>query len=289
MSWRPGKRIGGKVAVPLAAALTLGVAAYGLQPAALLWTTAAQADDGAQTDSLWLVQNIEGDAQARRADGGDDWFPLRVGQALEPGSEVRTDPVSHVALISGREVLDVAPDSQVQLPAVNLTPPPMRVIQWFGDVIYEVGKRPAPNFQVDTPHLAAVVKGTKFTVKVDDDGSVVAVSEGIVSVAAEGNRSRKVDVTAGVAATVLAAAPGTISIGPATSTAGTSVPEESGGTNSNGRPATGGMQASGGSAGDNDGDGDNDGGDGDSDNDNDSGGDNDNDSGDNDNDNDNDQ
>jgi len=247
MSWRRGKRIVGKVAVPLAAALTLGAVTYGLQPATFLGTTAAQADDGSQTSGLWQVQSVEGGAEARR-DGGDNWFPVRIGQALEPGSEIRTERESRVALISGREVLDVAPDSRVELPPV-MKVPPMRVIQWFGDVMYEVGKRPSRGFEVDTPHLAVVVKGTKFMVQVDDDGSVVDVSEGIVTVAAEGNRDHLVDVAAGVAASVLAGAPGTVSIGPGSGSVGRSTAAGSNGNGPDGGDRPGGMQGGTGSGG----------------------------------------
>jgi hypothetical protein len=46
--------------------------------------------------------------------------------------------------------------------------------------LLEVEKKNVPHFEVETPYLAAVVKGTKFTVSVDAGGAAVHVMEGVV-------------------------------------------------------------------------------------------------------------
>src|SRR5262249_27249896 len=58
-----------------------------------------------------------------------------------------------------------------------------RVVEWLGQALFEVEHRPDPHFEVDTPYLTAIVKGTAFTVEVTHDGSAVAVTQGVVAVA----------------------------------------------------------------------------------------------------------
>jgi ferric-dicitrate binding protein FerR (iron transport regulator) len=58
-----------------------------------------------------------------------------------------------------------------------------RVVEWLGQALFEVDHRPDPHFEVDTPYLTAIVKGTAFTVEVTHDGSAVAVTDGVVAVA----------------------------------------------------------------------------------------------------------
>jgi ferric-dicitrate binding protein FerR (iron transport regulator) len=73
-----------------------------------------------------------------------------------------------------------------------------RLVQWLGEAFFEVGHRSTPHFEVDTPYLAAIVKGTAFTVEVTHDDSAVAVSEGVVAVVTRGGAST--DVRAGMVA-----------------------------------------------------------------------------------------
>ena len=61
------------------------------------------------------------------------------------------------------------------LAAANLDPgtfsEPMR---------YDIGRQPNPHFGVDTPYLAAVVKGTVFSITVAEEGATLQVTEGAV-------------------------------------------------------------------------------------------------------------
>jgi hypothetical protein len=235
MPWRSRVCAGRELAVSFAALVAVGALIYGANAIVDLALPAAKAEDGTGTDTLWRVQSTEGGAMARRPDGSDDWYPVRVGQALEPGSEIKTDPSARVALVRGTEILNIDPNKRIALPSRS-RPPQTLIIQWFGEVVYDVAKRPLPSFEVDTPHLVAVVKGTKFAVKVGDAGSAVSVTEGLVSVAAEGNSDSDVDVGAGSKATVLTAAPMEVAVGPAISSDGTLAA----GGDSSGDSATGG-------------------------------------------------
>ncbi|MPY74674.1 MAG: hypothetical protein GEU87_10465 [Alphaproteobacteria bacterium] len=58
------------------------------------------------------------------------------------------------------------------------------VFQKIGTLMFKVHKRPDKHFEVNTPYLVAVVKGTTFTVSVDGNGSAVHVTEGLVEVGA---------------------------------------------------------------------------------------------------------
>jgi hypothetical protein len=59
-----------------------------------------------------------------------------------------------------------------------------RILQDLGAVLFQVDKRGSQHFRVETPLLAAVVKGTTFTVTADREGGMVHVAEGLVEVRA---------------------------------------------------------------------------------------------------------
>lgn len=54
----------------------------------------------------------------------------------------------------------------------------------MGSLLFKVEKRASQHFEVETPYLAAVVKGTTFSVSVDGEASAVHVVEGAVEVKA---------------------------------------------------------------------------------------------------------
>lgn len=218
MSHKFPRRGRAAILISVSAGLIFGAIALGLAPKDLTWASHARAANAATAGEVWRVLSIGGFAESRAADGELAWTPLAVGSLLQPGSMVRTDSGGHVALGNGVEVVNVDPDSIIQLPA-RKERSVTRVMQWFGEVLYEVGKGPAGHFEVDTPHLVAAVKGTTFTVTVGDDGSVVDVSEGVVEVAAEGQGGARSDVTAGSAASVSASQPDHVSVSPGKSAA----------------------------------------------------------------------
>ena len=204
------------IALPLVAVLALGAVAYGLVPTIVSWPAPARAADASQSTSMWRVLFMVGGAEGRAPSGGESWIPLAVGSTLEPGSEVRTAPAAEVLLGSGEQTVNVEPNSRIELPPPNRAPA-TRVMQWFGEVIYEIGKGPPGHFEVDTPHLVAVVKGTKFSVTVDDSGSAVDVSEGVVHVTAGRDKGNGTDVTAGGNAAVSKSKPDNVSVSAAKS------------------------------------------------------------------------
>jgi hypothetical protein len=174
----------------------------------------ASAADAAAVARPWIVQELKGAAFSRPGDAGDEqWLALRTGERIEPGSVVRTDGSGRIEMSNGLDRIRLSPNSEIELPVALHGDPVTRVIHWIGTAFFQVGKRPAPQFEVDTPYIVAIVKGTKFTTTVSDAGASIKVSEGIVGVsAATGGPS--IDVTAGGSASASAEDSGTVTPGP---------------------------------------------------------------------------
>src|SRR3546814_1605096 len=56
------------------------------------------------------------------------------------------------------------------------------IVESAGNIVFSIKKKLTPHFGVQTPYLAAVVKGTTFSVTVDGTGASVQVVEGAVEV-----------------------------------------------------------------------------------------------------------
>ena len=75
----------------------------------------------------------------------------------------------------------IAPNSVVGVPA-QTGPGSTTIIQQSGSILIEVEKSSGKHFEVETPYLAAVVKGTQFRVSVGQGESYVSVLRGQVEV-----------------------------------------------------------------------------------------------------------
>jgi hypothetical protein len=147
----------------------------------------------------WRVVSLSGDVALRRngatpvAFGNDD--------ALRPGDTLQTGPGGRLVLRRGEDTVVVAPNSSVTLPATSpgtLT----SLIQSLGTLLVKVDRRATPNFEVRTPYLIAVVKGTSFSVTVDGSGAGVHVLQGQVQVSDARGRTPPVLLTPGSTARV---------------------------------------------------------------------------------------
>ncbi len=147
----------------------------------------------------WSVREVSGRVLGR---GGLDepWLPVATGQVLVPPMYLWTGPMSTMRLRRAGDLvddtIDVAPNTQLFIGAVpdgiNLT----HVRHTIGEVYFVVQPDLPRAFRVDTPYLAAVVKGTEFSSVVDDQGAAIGVAEGVVGVSAAGSGSQA-DVAAG--------------------------------------------------------------------------------------------
>jgi ferric-dicitrate binding protein FerR (iron transport regulator) len=142
--------------------------------------------------TVWLVAP---DASAQQAS---------VGSVVEPGWTVGTGPESRVLLVHGEESMALGPNTTMMFRTLGRS---TLVTEQEGAITFEVDERNVRNFTVQTPVLAAVVKGTTFTVSVTSAGSLVTVAEGTVEVRAFAGGERTL-VSAGQTAAVSAGHPG---------------------------------------------------------------------------------
>ena len=105
------------------------------------------------------------------------------GGALTTGDFVTTGANGRAVLVRGEEYLVVAPNSRIRVADPAKSGGMTQIIEHFGNVIYKIKKMTMPHFAVETPFLAAVVKGTTFSVTVTEKSASVQVVEGKVEVA----------------------------------------------------------------------------------------------------------
>ncbi|MEO9468684.1 FecR family protein [Parasphingorhabdus sp.] len=104
------------------------------------------------------------------------------GGSLQAGDIVSTAGKSRAVLVRGQEYVVVSPNSRVRISAPKQSGGIMQFFQEIGNAVFRIDKKATPHFGVETPYLAAVVKGTTFSVTVTDTGSAVQVTEGAVQV-----------------------------------------------------------------------------------------------------------
>ena len=146
--------------------------------AALILGTAAGAS--AADDGVWSVGKATGEVWV--ATSGAQQVSLNQQEALKPGDTIRTGRNGRVLLVRGEETILISPNSVVGLPAETKEGLSTTIIQQAGSILLEVEKRNVKHFEVETPYLAAVVKGTKFSVTVNAGSTRVGVLRGQVEV-----------------------------------------------------------------------------------------------------------
>src|SRR5262245_3899128 len=143
--------------------------------ALVIASSAFAADDGS-----WSVKKSSGEVWMGTS--GVQQASVKTDEVLKPGDTIRTGRNGRVLLVRGEESIMIAPNSVVGLPAEKKEGLSTTIIQKAGSILLEVEKKNVKHFEVETPYLAAVVKGTKFEVKVDAKGTSVGVINGQVEV-----------------------------------------------------------------------------------------------------------
>jgi hypothetical protein len=133
----------------------------------------------------WRVAKIFGDAWIEFEAAGVRKVSLTPG--FEPGrtATIRTGTNGKVYLVRNRETMIIGSDSVVTLPA-DSGDGWTTINQRSGVVTYDVEKRNVRHFEVRTPTLVAVVKGTRFKITQNRYGSKVTVTRGLVEVTQRG-------------------------------------------------------------------------------------------------------
>jgi hypothetical protein len=139
-------------------------------------TSSAFAADG----GTWSVSKASGDVWI--ATEGAQQASLSQEEILKPGDTIRTGRNGRVLLVRGEETILISPNSVVGLPTEKTDGLSTTIVQQAGSILLEVEKRNVKHFEVETPYLAAVVKGTHFSVTVNGGSTKVGVLRGQVEV-----------------------------------------------------------------------------------------------------------
>src|SRR5262245_54073258 len=119
--------------------------------------TAASADD---SKDVWHVSNALGSVWVTV--GGVQPASLSHSRILNPGDSIRTGQNGRALLVHGEEYILISPNSVIEIPRKTKQGLLTTIIQRAGSIVLEVDKRNVKHFEVETPQLAAVVKGTRF-------------------------------------------------------------------------------------------------------------------------------
>jgi len=143
--------------------------------AAVLLPSAGQADE-----TSWQISKASGEVFIV-TDSGEE-VPLGSISSIGVDQGIRTGNNGRALLTRGEDTIFLSPGTTIKTPAK--TPDGLTsVLQTAGEIILQVGKKSSPHFEVQTPYLVALVKGTLFRVSLAPDHSDVTVQEGKVQVA----------------------------------------------------------------------------------------------------------
>ncbi|WDR04776.1 FecR domain-containing protein [Devosia rhodophyticola] len=113
---------------------------------------------------------------------GTDWRPVVRGEVISDDRHIRTLASGRVEFVRGAERISVGGDTDIQISDAAGSRRMTTVLQLIGTVSIEAERRNVQHFSVLTPYLAAVVKGTRFTVRIRNGASNVVVDRGVVQV-----------------------------------------------------------------------------------------------------------
>jgi hypothetical protein len=146
----------------LAALVTISLAAQ-----------AALADD-------WTITRLRG-AVVQLVEG--EWLPLKRADIVPDDRRIKTTNNGYATLVRGNETLELGPSTQIRIiDEGGGSRPYTTVLQSWGTVDVQAEVRNVEHFAVRNQYLAAVVKGTRFSVSATSGGGAVDVEQGRVSV-----------------------------------------------------------------------------------------------------------
>jgi hypothetical protein len=157
----------------------------------------------------WSVSKSSGEVWITTTDAQP--ASLKQEETLKPGDTIRTGRNGRVLLLRGQETILISPNSVVGVPAEKKEGLSTTIVQQAGSILLEVEKRNVKHFEVETPYLAAVVKGTQFSVTVNAESTSVAVRRGQVEVS-DFKSGQIAQVMPGQAATAFAHGQGGLSL-----------------------------------------------------------------------------
>jgi len=128
----------------------------------------------------WTASQLRGQV-VQLVDGS--WQVVHRGDAVPDTHFIHTLANGYATFTRGVETVQLGPDTQIEIIDRPGSGKPYTIVkEAFGTVSIEAEVEQVEHFSVQTPYLAAVVKGTRFTVMSGTSGSSVSVQRGHVAV-----------------------------------------------------------------------------------------------------------
>lgn len=120
------------------------------------------------------------------------WIRVKQDDVIPNNAWISTGPRARLQLIRGSESLVFQPNTMAGIYVHGFFNRKTDIVQQAGTIDLKIERRSLPHTSVQTPFLAAVVKGTSFRVTVGKSAAAVSVRHGAVEVTAfaGGERSR---------------------------------------------------------------------------------------------------
>lgn len=135
---------------------------------------------GALSAAEWVAAKVSQPVQYTL--DNKSWTAVTVGTTIPNKALVVTGARGRLVLTRNKESITFQPNSLASITTSGFFTRKTEVAQQYGAMLFDIETRGKPHTSVQTPFLAAVVKGTKFEVKVDRKTASVSVERGLVEV-----------------------------------------------------------------------------------------------------------
>ena len=121
-----------------------------------------------QAQGAATILGMQGAVDVQRAEAAR-WDPAYTNQVLDAGNRIRTDRNSQALLrFSDLETIRIGPRSLIRIESKGER---KSGFDFFKGVLYFFHRDKPDEFEVRTPQMAAIIRGTEFTLEVADDGT----------------------------------------------------------------------------------------------------------------------
>src|SRR5690606_9009958 len=147
----------------------------------LLCCVSASAREPAHADPLRIhVVDVAGAIDVTMPGVKHDVAP---SDGMELPSRIGSGEDRRLGLAQGATSIAIGPNSDVEIPPAAAKGQLIaRLVQHRGNVFYDVAPRGLDKLRVESPLLVAVVKGTQFSVAVQDDRTTISLFEGLLEI-----------------------------------------------------------------------------------------------------------
>lgn len=156
----------------------------------------------------WIAGDVK--HPARYTIDSKTWVNIKPGMSLPKSSWIHVGKRGHLSLKRGKETIDYKANTLAAL-IQKRGDVKTEIRQQIGSVTVDVQKRNRKHMTVQTPFLAAVVKGTKFVVTVGRKKAELRVIRGVVEVT-DPVRGERTDVAKGQRVSIVANASKAMSV-----------------------------------------------------------------------------